>query len=129
MVIKGKVKKSIRKQIRHQGFAEVDLTLDQIQKLHLINDDRGMDRENERFWKLVRAIRDHGYASSDPLRIFYLDDSFVLVDGGHRLTAARKVAEEWLSNLFREKVHYISCLVTEGPLQDVSDNDNHTLPA
>ncbi len=129
MVIKGKVKKSIRKQIRHQGFAEVDLTLDQIQKLHLINDDRGMDRENERFWKLVRAIRDHGYASSDPLRIFYLDDSFVLVDGGHRLTAARKVAQEWLSNLFREKVNYISCLVTEGPLQDVSDNDDHSLPA
>ena len=44
MVIKGKVKKSIKKQIRHQGFAEVDLTLDQIEKLHLINDDRGMDR-------------------------------------------------------------------------------------
>ena len=61
--------------------------------------------------------------------IFYLDDNFVLVDGGHRLTAARKVAEEWLSNLFSEKVHYISCLVSEGPLQDFSDNDNRSLPA
>ncbi|WP_420404308.1 hypothetical protein [Nisaea sp.] len=128
MVIKGKVKKSIKKQLREQGFAEVDLTLDQIQKLHLINDDRGTDRQNDRFWRLVRAIRDHGYASSDPLHIFYLDDSFVLVDGGHRLSAARKVAEEWLSNLFREKVHYISCLVTPGPLENMIDS-NRRVPA
>lgn len=128
MVIKGKVKKSIKKQIREQGYAEVDLTLDQIEKLHLVNDDRGTDRENDRFWRLVNAIRDHGYASSDPLRIFYLDDSFVLVDGGHRLSAARQVAGEWLSNLFREKVHFISCLVTPGPLDAAPRNDNR-IPA
>ena len=129
MIIKGRVKKSIKKQIHRQGFAAVDLTLDQIEKLNLVNDDRGTDRENERFWRLVRAIRDNGYASSDALRIFYLEDRFVLVDGGHRLNAARKVAKEWLSNLFQEKVHYISCLVTDGPLQDVSDNTNRPLSA
>lgn len=124
MVINGKVKKSIKKQIRDHGFAEVDLTLDQIRKLHLVNDDRVTERENPRFWRLVNAIRDHGYSSSDPLRIFYLDGTFVLIDGGHRLNAARKVAEEWLSNLFREKVHYISCLVTPGPLDKMPQNDN-----
>ena len=123
MLIKGKVKKSIKKEIKRQGFAEVDLTLDQIAKLHLVNDDRGTERQNDRFWRLVNAIRDNGYASSDPLKIFYLDDSFVLVDGGHRLTAARKVASEWLSNLFREKVSYISCLVTEGPLEEERADD------
>lgn len=115
MRIAGKVKKTIRKTIRANGLAEVELTLDQIEKLHLVNAGRATDPENERYWRLVRAMRREGYASAEPLRIFFTGERFVLVDGGHRLNAARRVAREWLVNLFAEKVTTIPCLVTPDP--------------
>ncbi|MEM7778564.1 MAG: hypothetical protein AAF732_23550, partial [Pseudomonadota bacterium] len=34
-----------------------------------------------------------------------------IVNGGHRLTAARKVAKEWLPNLFRRKVTTVQMIV------------------
>jgi hypothetical protein len=74
-------------------------------------------RENSPRLKAVKeSIRANGYNAHDPIiaRIGQ-KGRWIIVDGGHRLTAARQVARELLTNLFGRKVRDIYFILFTTP--------------
>lgn len=71
---------------------------------------------SERLRRVERSIRNRGYVPVDPIiaRIGQ-KGRWVVVDGGHRLTAARRVSREFWSNLFGRKVYSLYFLLYETP--------------
>lgn len=84
------------------GMAAVTVPADLLDDLRMKNDERG---DSPRLARLVNSIRDHGYDPMTPIiaRIG-AKGRWVVVDGGHRLTAARRVSHEFWSNLFGARV-------------------------
>lgn len=73
----------------------------------------GETREpSPRLARVIRSIRRQGYRPLDPIicRIG-MKGRWVVVDGGHRITAARKVGREWWSNLCGPKVRTLYFLL------------------
>jgi len=96
------------------GLAAVEVPIALIDALPLANEIRDDDPRGK---ALERAIRARGYASLDPIicRIG-MKGRWVVVDGGHRISAARKVAREFWTNLLWPKVRtlYFLLFTTEG---------------
>lgn len=97
-------------------MAEIDVPVDALDVLPLKNDERC---DSPRLHHLMGAIRHHGYCSVEPVIVrLGRRGRWVVVDGGHRLTAARRVAKEFFANLFGRKVRYIHFLLYRTPLSE-----------
>jgi len=84
------------------GMAAVEVPAELLDKLDLKHAERG---NSDRLRALERAIRERGYRPVAPVTArIGRRGRWVVVDGGHRLTAARHVMREFWSNLFRRKV-------------------------
>lgn len=84
------------------GVAEVDVPIELLDQLPLVGDERP---DTERLERLMRDIRKQGYGG-EPRIVIQLDGAgrWIVIDGGHRITAARRIAREFWSNLFSRKV-------------------------
>lgn len=84
------------------GMAAVEVPSDLLDKLELKNADRGTSL---RLRALERSIRERGFSPMEPITArIGRRGRWVVVDGGHRLTAARHVMREFWTNLFGRKV-------------------------
>ncbi|MEL6207475.1 MAG: ParB N-terminal domain-containing protein [Pseudomonadota bacterium] len=84
------------------GMAAIEVPADLLDKLELKNFERG---ESPRLAALERSIRSRGYQPVEPITArIGRKGRWVVVNGGHRLTAARNVMGEFWTNLFRPKV-------------------------
>jgi len=96
------------------GLAEVEVPIELVAKLPLKNHER---RDSPRLRSLMASIRAKGYSSLEPVVVrIGRAGRWVVVDGGHRLTAAQLVAREYWANLFSPKVGRLSFLVYHTPL-------------
>lgn len=84
------------------GIAEVDVPARLLGSLPLIGAERP---ETERLHRLMRIIRRKGYGGA-PRIVVQVDaqGQWLVIDGGHRITAARRIAREFWTNLPSPKV-------------------------
>lgn len=94
--------------------AKIMVPIKAVDKLPFKNEFRG---DSARYRTVLKSIRRHGYNNFDPIIVrLGRRGRWVIVDGGHRLTAARVVAKEFFTNLFRKKVRNIYFLLFRTPL-------------
>lgn len=105
-------------------MAEVDVPVEALDVLPLKNDERS---DSARLRQLMHAMRFNGYSSVEPVIVRVgRRGRWVVVDGGHRLTAARRVAGEFFTNLFGRKVGDIHFLVYRTPLSQGAAGETRT---
>lgn len=96
--------------------ARIQVPIEAVKRLPFKNEDRG---DSDRLKTVIRSIRQNGYNNFDPIIVrIGRRGRWVIVDGGHRLTAAQIVAREFWANLFRKKVHSIYFLLFRTPLSN-----------
>lgn len=84
------------------GVAAVEIPAELLDKLHLKHADRGM---SPRLKALERSIRAHGYQPLEPITArIGRRGRWIVINGGHRITAARHIQKEFWTNLFGPKV-------------------------
>lgn len=90
-------------------MALVEVPVGLLDQVPLKNHERS---ESERLLRLERSIRNKGYSSIQPIiaRVGR-KGRWVVIDGGHRVTAAKKVAKEYWTNLFGPKVRTLTFLL------------------
>jgi hypothetical protein len=95
------------------GMAAVEMPAKLLPHIRFKNDAR---ETSPRLAAVARAIRRDGFVPRDPIvcRIGQ-KGRWVVVDGGHRLTAARQVMGEFWTNLFGPKVRDLYFLLFETP--------------
>lgn len=95
------------------GVAAVETPLSLLPSIRFKNHRR---TPGPRLRKLEQAIRAHGYDPTQPIiaRIGQ-KGRWVIVDGGHRLTAVRRIARGFWSFLFKPKIHTLYFLLYETP--------------
>ncbi len=100
----------------YENMALIEVPVEALDSLPLKNDER---EDDPRLKRILDAIRNDGYNNASPIIVrIGRRGNWVVVDGGHRLTAARKVAREFWPNLFRRKVRTLSFLVYRTPLSE-----------
>jgi hypothetical protein len=98
----------------YDDMAEIEVPISAIEKLPFKNEARG---DSVRLDEVMRSIRRDGYNNAEPIVVrLGRRGRWVIVDGGHRLTAARRVSKELFTNLFGAKVRTISFLLYRTPL-------------
>ncbi len=97
----------------YDDVAEIDVPVESLDILPLKNEVR---EDSPRLRELKRSIRAKGYSSLEPV-ICRLGrrGRWVVLNGGHRLTAARQVSKEFFTNLFRRKVRVVHFLLFRTP--------------
>lgn len=103
------------------GMAAVMMPAKLLPKIQFRNDDRGA---SPRLAALERSIRNNGYQPHDPITVrIGRKGRWVVIDGGHRLTAVRHILGEFWTNLFRRKVRdlYVVLFTTEGSWSDTKN--------
>jgi len=101
--------------------ANVEVPIELLDKLPLKNADRS---DSPRLRSVLRSIRRNGYDNFEPIRVrIGRRGRWVVHDGGHRLTAARRVAGEVLANLFRRKVRFVHFFLFKTPLSNSRINE------
>lgn len=95
------------------GVAALEIPVDLLRHIRFKNDRRD---DSPRLRAVTRSVRRDGYRPLKPIvcRIGQ-KGRWIVVDGGHRLTAARQVASEWWTNLFGRKVRSLYFVLFEGP--------------
>jgi hypothetical protein len=95
------------------GVAAVMAPAELLEVIRFKNDRR---EDSPRLRAVETSIRRWGYQARDPVicRIGQ-KGRWIVVDGGHRLTAARRVARSWWANLFGRKVRDVYFLLFETP--------------
>src|SRR5271170_23165 len=92
----------------YDEMAEIEVPVAALDRLPFKNEDRG---GSERLEPVIRSIRRHGYNNAVPVIVrLGRRGRWVIVDGGHRLTAARRVSAEFFTNLFGRKVKTVHFL-------------------
>lgn len=97
-----------------EGIAEVEVPIELIEFVPL----KHFERQNSpRLQRLIEAIRRNGYSSLEPIicRVGALGN-WVVIDGGHRVTAAKAVSQEFFTNLFRPKVGDLTFVLFQTPM-------------
>lgn len=97
-------------QIRfHDGLAAVEAPMALVRKIRFKNHLRGA---SPRLSAVEKSIRDKGYRPIDPIIIrIGQKGRWIVVDGGHRLTAAQEVDDEFWTNLFNRRVRNLYFLL------------------
>lgn len=95
------------------GVALVDVPVELVRHIKFKNHRR---ESSDRLRRLERSVRDRGFSPVEPIiaRIGQRG-RWIIVDGGHRLTAAQSVAAEFWCNLFSKKVYSLYFLLYETP--------------
>lgn len=84
------------------GMAAVEVPAHLLEKLELKHADRG---DSLRLRDLERSIRANGFQPLEPITARVgRRGRWIVVNGGHRITAARHIMREFWSNLFGSKV-------------------------
>ena len=110
----------------YQDMAEIEVPVAALDRLPFKNEDRG---DSVRLDEVMRSIRRDGYNNADPIIVrLGRRGRWVIVDGGHRLTAARRVSREVLTNLFGRKVRTIHFLLYKTPLTNSRLNEPEETP-
>jgi len=110
----------------YQDMAEIEVPVAALDRLPFKNEDRG---DSVRLDEVMRSIRRDGYNNADPIIVrLGRRGRWVIVDGGHRLTAARRVSREVLTNLFGQKVRTIHFLLYKTPLTNSRLNEPEETP-
>lgn len=96
------------------GLAEVEVPVRLLDLVPLKHADR---LDSPRLQRLVRSIRSDGYSSLEPIicRVGALGN-WVVIDGGHRVTAAKLVSQEFFTNLFGSKVGDLTFILFQTPM-------------
>jgi ParB-like nuclease domain len=111
----------------YEDMAEIEVPVSALDKLPFKNEDRG---DNARLEEVMRSIRRDGYNNAVPIIVrLGRRGRWVIVDGGHRLTAARRVSKEFFTNLLKTKVKAIHFLLYKTPLTNTRLNDPEDAPA
>ena len=98
----------------YEDMAEIEVPIASLSKLPFKNEDRG---DSERLRYVMRAIRRDGYNNAEPIIVrLGRRGRWVVVDGGHRLTAVRRISQEFFTNLFGPKVKTVHFLLYRTPL-------------
>ena len=99
-----------------EDMAMIEVPVERLDKLPFKNADRS---NSMRLRAVERAIRVRGYDSLQPV-IARLGrrGRWVIVDGGHRVTAAKRVSKEFFTNLFGKKVRNLHFLLYRTPLSN-----------
>ncbi|PKP63530.1 MAG: hypothetical protein CVT86_04950 [Alphaproteobacteria bacterium HGW-Alphaproteobacteria-8] len=95
------------------GLAAVTMPVEMLDHIRFKNDHR---ENGPRLATLERSIMSRGYVPMEPIiaRIGQ-KGKWVVVDGGHRLTAARRIAKSFWANLFSKKVGDLYFLLFTSP--------------
>ncbi|MEL6196520.1 MAG: ParB/Srx family N-terminal domain-containing protein [Pseudomonadota bacterium] len=95
------------------GLAAVEVPFAMLPCLPLVGAERNV---SPRLDAVVASMRRRGYQANDPIicRIG-MKGRWVVVDGGHRITAARIVGEEFWANLFGRHVRSLYFLLFTTP--------------
>ena len=110
----------------YQDMAEIEVPVTALDRLPFKNEDRG---DSLRLDEVMRSIRRDGYNNAEPIIVrLGRRGRWVIVDGGHRLTAARRVSREILTNLFSRKVKTIHFLLYKTPLTNSRLNEPEEAP-
>ena len=85
------------------GMAAVEVPILVVHQIPFRNDKR---ERSGRLKRVERSVRNLGYNNAEPIicRVG-AKGRWVVIDGGHRLNAARTVSAEWWTNLLSRKVH------------------------
>jgi hypothetical protein len=111
----------------YEDMAEIEVPVSALETLPFKNDDRG---NSARLDLVMRSIRRHGYNNAVPVIVrLGRRGRWVIVDGGHRVTAARRVSKEFLTNLFGAKVKTIHFLLYKTPLTNTRLDEPEDAPA
>ncbi|MEO0682308.1 MAG: ParB N-terminal domain-containing protein, partial [Pseudomonadota bacterium] len=95
------------------GIALVEVDAALLARIRFKNDHRGDD---SRLKRLRESIRRDGYSNWQPITArIGQKGKWVIVDGGHRLTAIRDVMGDWWANLFGRKVRSVQFVLMIGP--------------
>lgn len=97
-----------------EGIAEVEVPIELLDCVPLKHYERS---DSPRLQRLIRAIRQNGYSSLEPIvcRIGALGN-WVVIDGGHRITAAKRVSQEFFTNLFGNKIGDLTFVLFQTPM-------------
>ena len=110
----------------YEDMAEIEVPVSALDKLPFKNEDRG---DSDRLAVVMRAIRREGYNNADPIIVrLGRRGRWVIVDGGHRLTAARRVSKEFLTNICGPKVRTVSFLLYKTPLTNTLIDEPQDAP-
>ncbi len=97
-------------------MAMIEVPVECLDNLPFKNADRS---KSARLRAVEKAIRVRGYDSLQPVIVrLGRRGRWVIVDGGHRVTAARRVAKEFFTNLFGKKVRNLHFLLYRTPLSN-----------
>jgi ParB-like nuclease domain len=108
-------------------LAEIEVPVSALGNLPFKNEDRG---DSARLSAVMSAIRRDGYNNAEPIIVrLGRRGRWVIVDGGHRLTAARRVSKEFFTNLFGPKVKTIHFLLYRTPLTNTRLNEPEDTPS
>ncbi|MEL6337446.1 MAG: ParB/Srx family N-terminal domain-containing protein [Pseudomonadota bacterium] len=96
-----------------EGFAVVDVPYALLPCLPLVGAER---QSSPRLDTVVTSMRQRGYLSNDPIicRIG-MKGRWVVVDGGHRITAARIVGQDFWANVLGRRVYSLNFLLFTTP--------------
>jgi hypothetical protein len=112
----------------YEDMAEIEVPIASLAKLPFKNEDRG---DSIRLEEVMRSIRRGGYNNAEPIIVrLGRRGRWVVVDGGHRLTAARRVSREFFTNLFGKKVKTVHFLLYRTPLTNsrLGEPEDDSLP-
>ncbi len=99
--------------VYEDGVAAVEAPAELLDALPLRNERR---QPSPRLDRMLNAIRNHGYNAIDPvIARIGRKGRWVVLDGGHRITAARIVSREFWSNMFGPRVGNIYFLLFTTP--------------
>lgn len=112
----------------YDEMAEIEVPVKALDLLPFKNEDRG---ESERLDAVMRSIRRHGYNNADPVIVrIGRRGRWVIVNGGHRVTAAKRISHEFFTNLFGAKVKTVHFLLFRTPLSNTRLGEpEDTLPS
>jgi ParB/Sulfiredoxin domain len=96
------------------GLAEVEVPIELLESVPLKHAER---LNSPRLDRVVQSIRSEGYSSLEPIvcRVGALGN-WVVIDGGHRITAAKRVSQEFFTNLFGGKVGDLTFILFQTPM-------------
>ncbi|MDX2288963.1 MAG: ParB N-terminal domain-containing protein [Hyphomicrobiaceae bacterium] len=96
------------------GVAEVEVPIELLDHVPIKNYERS---DSPRLQAVLKAMRNDGYSSIEPIvaRVGALGN-WVVIDGGHRITAARIVSREFFTNLWGQKVGDLTFILFQTPM-------------
>ncbi|MFM1815423.1 MAG: hypothetical protein RLZ98_2118 [Pseudomonadota bacterium] len=107
----------------YDDMAAVVVPLGLLETLPLKNETRG---ESPRLEYVEEAIRREGYDCFEPIIVrIGRRGNWVIVNGGHRITAARNVSKEFWTNLWGPKVKELYFLVYRTSISDSLRDESH----